>query len=506
MEELPMGKHPVTFSARVLLLQMLSHALIFAAQNVGGFAERALLAADASAAAALGLSWTLFCLLYTYATSAVTGCQLVVGRHPGDADDRGVRAATGQALLLAGGGGAVGLAVAAAAGVAAAFAAGTSREAALFLATQGLALGPLLGAKVLTAHFTGGLRVGPRLLAAVSVVPIAVHLALVWLLTVPLPWSVAGVGLARLGAALAAAAATVAVARSEFGGLLGLVRRPNWAKLWSMFTEGSVLGLQQVLAGFIVLLLYLTASQAGEVASAALTLTHAGVYPLLFCFAWGGSQAVGAAAAQAVGRGDARALRRVAWLGLGLSAVLAFALPWGAFAAFGGPILASLVGGGSAGQAMLAASLQFMGLLAVFFVFDFAINYLSALLRAAKEEAYLLKATAAAAAGFGLLLFVLPQRPDAVRLMAAFIAAQAVWAVLLFVRVVGRWPVAATKPSLAGPGPQPSAATAPAAPSRAWVAPSHRSPAPRECANGHPALRRRTSAPVTARAPAAPRA
>jgi Na+-driven multidrug efflux pump len=459
-----MGKPQITFSARVLLLQMLSHALIFAAQNVGGFAERALLAPDASATAALGLSWTLFCPLYAYTASVVAACQLAVGRRTGGGDDGGARAATGQALLLAGGGGAVGLALAAAAGVAAAFAVGATRDAALFLATQGLALGPLLGARVLTAHFTGAMRVGPRLLAAVSVVPIAVHLALAWLFTVPLAWSVAGVGLARLGAALAAAAATLVAARSEFGGLRGLIRRPDRALLRSMLSEGSVLGLQQVLAGFIVLLLYLTATRAGDVASAALTLTHAGVYPLLFCFAWGGSQAVGAAAAQAVGRGDAGALARVTRLGLGLSAVLAFALPWGAFAAFGAPALARLVGGGPAGDAMLAASAQFMGLLAVFFVFDFAINFLSALLRAAKEQAYLLKATAAAAAGFGLLLIALPPRPDAAWLMGAFIAAQAAWAVLLFVRVAGRWPGAAGKSSLVGPRPRPPAWAAPAAP------------------------------------------
>jgi hypothetical protein len=84
-----------------------------------------------------------------------------------------------------------------------------------------------------------------------------------------------------------------------------------------------------------------------------------------------------------------------------------------------------------------------MGWLAVFFVFDFAINFLSALLRAAKEQAYLLKATAAAAAIFGLLLLALPSRPDCADLMGAFIAAQAAWAVLLLLRVVRCWPGAA---------------------------------------------------------------
>src|SRR6476620_8547346 len=138
----------------------------------------------------------------------------------------------------------------------------------------------------------------------------------------------------------------------------------------------------------MVLLLYLQAAGAGEVTSAALALTHSGVYPLLFSFAWGSSQAVGSAAAQAVGRGDARELARVTWLGLGLSAVLAFALPWGVYAAYGRPTLAWLVEGSPGGVAVLAASLHFMSLLAIFFVFDFAINFLSALLRAAREQAY----------------------------------------------------------------------------------------------------------------------
>jgi hypothetical protein len=92
-----------------------------------------------------------------------------------------------------------------------------------------------------------------------------------------------------------------------------------------------------------------------------------------------------------------------------------------------------------------------MRLLAVFFAFDFAINFLSALLKAAKEQAYLLKATAAAAAGFGLLLLALPP-PDGACLMGAFITAQAAWAVLLLLRVVSRWPGAAVRPGLTAPG------------------------------------------------------
>src|SRR5262249_11109574 len=153
----------------------------------------------------------------------------------------------------------------------------------------------------------------------------AVHLGLAWLLTVPLSWSVAGAGLARLGAALAAAAAALVAARSEFRSFLAMVRRPDRALLWAMLAAGGVLGLAPVLAGLIVLLLSLSTARAGEVASAALTLTHAGVYPLLFSLAWGAAQAVGAAAAQAVGRGDSRGLARVTWLCLGLSVVLAFA-------------------------------------------------------------------------------------------------------------------------------------------------------------------------------------
>jgi Na+-driven multidrug efflux pump len=414
---------------------MLSHALIFAAQNVGGLAERVLLVTDAAATAALGLSWTVFCLLYAFTANMVSVCQLVVGRCTGDGDDHGARAVAGQALLLAGGCGAVGVVMAVAAGTAAAFAVGPGRDAALFLATQGLALGPLLGARALFGYFAGTMRVGLGLLAAVIVAPIAVHLALAWLLTGLLSWLVAGVGLARLGAALAAAAAAVAVARAEFGGLVGAVRRPNRALLRAMVAEGSVLGLQQVVAGLVVLLLYFSALRSGDVALAALTLTHSGLYPLLFSFAWGSSQAVSAAAAQAVGRGDSRELARVIWRCLGLSAVLAFALPWGAFAAWGRPALAWLIGGSPTGGAVLAASVRLMGLLAVFFVFDFAINFLSALLKAAREQAYLLKATVAAATGFGLLVVALPARPDGACLMGTFIVAQAAWAVLLLIRV-----------------------------------------------------------------------
>jgi Na+-driven multidrug efflux pump len=465
-----MSKPLPTVSVRVLLFQMLSHALLFAGQNVGGFAERALLAPDAAASAALGLSWIAFCLVYAFAVNVVNVCPLVVGRCTGDGDEGRARAAAGHALLLAGGGGAVGLALAAAAGTAAAFAVGPARDAALFLATQGLALGPLLGAKALTGYYAGKMRVGPRMLAAASFAPIAVHLALAWLLTGLLAWSVAGAGLARLGAALAAAAATLLVARPEWGGLIRRVRRPDWRLLRAMWSEGSVLGLQQVLAGLIVLLLYLTASRAGDVTSAALTLTHSGVYPLLFALAWGGSQAVGVAAAQAVGRGDARELTRVTWRCLALSAVLAFALPWGAFAACGGPALSWLVGDGPTGGAVRAASWRLMGLLAIFFVFDFAINFLSALLRAAKEQAYLLKATTATAAGFGVLLLALPSQPDEACLMGAFIAAQAAWAVLLLLRVAWRWPVAAGTSGLSAPRPfSPGPATLRAQPATAAV-------------------------------------
>jgi Na+-driven multidrug efflux pump len=455
-----MGKLVQTVGVRVLSLQMLSHALIFAAQNVSSLAERALLAPDAAATAALGRSWAALGLLQTFTTNVVSVCPLVVGRCAGDGDDGRARAAAGQALLLACGGGALGLVLATVAGVAGACADGLARGVALYLATQGLALGPQLGARALTGYCAGTLRVGPRLLAAVALAPVAVHLALAWLLTGLLSWSVAGAGLARLGAALAAAAAALAVARIEFGGLGGTVCRPNRALLRAMVSEGSVLGLQQVLAGLMVLVLYVTAARAGDVTAAALTLTHSGVYPLLFCFAWGSSQAVGAAAAQAVGRGDSRELARVTRLGPGLSALLAFALPWGAFAVYGRPTLTWLVGGSAAGGAVLDASERFMGLLAVFFVFDFAINYLSALLRAAKEQAYLLKATAAAV-GLGLVLVALPLRPDDAGLMGTFIAGQAAWAVLLLVRVCRRWPGAAGKPGPATLGPWFAAIRAP---------------------------------------------
>jgi Na+-driven multidrug efflux pump len=443
----PACLRPGAVSARTLLLQTVAHAVIFAAQNAGGFAERALLAADTAATAALGLGAAAFCLLHAFTTNVVNVGQLVVGRRAGGGDERGARAAAGQALLLAGGGGMVGLAVAAAAVAAAACADGPARAVALFLAAQALALGPLLAAKALTGYFAGTMRVGPRLLVAVSVAPVAAHLALAWLLTRLLSWSVAGAGLARLGAALAAAAAAFAVARAEFGGPANPARRPDRLLLRALLAEGSVLGLQQALAGLMVLLLYLTAARAGGVTSAALALTHSGVYPLLFAFAWGSSQAVGAAAALAVGRRDPEDLARVTWLGLGLAAALAFALPWGAFAACGRPALAWLAGAGPTGGAVLAASTRLMGLLAVFFVFDFAINFLSALLRAVQEQTYLLKATAAAAAGFGLLLFALPPRPGAACLMAAFIAAQAAWAVLLFIRVAARWREAAVRPN-----------------------------------------------------------
>src|SRR6266540_768155 len=105
---------------RVLLLQMVAHALIFAGQNAGNLTERALLATDTVATATLGLSWTAFCLLSAFTTSMVNVCPLVVGRRTGDGDESGARAAVRQALLLATGGGILGLAIAVAAGVAAA--------------------------------------------------------------------------------------------------------------------------------------------------------------------------------------------------------------------------------------------------------------------------------------------------------------------------------------------------------------------------------------------------
>jgi Na+-driven multidrug efflux pump len=461
---------------------MLSHALIFAALNASSLAEGALLAPDTAATAALGQSWAAFCPLLTFTTNVISVCPLVVGRFAGDGDDGRARAAAGQALLLACCGGALGLVLAGVAAVAGACSAGQARAVALFLATQGLALGPLLGARALTGYFAGRMRVGPRLLAAVVLVPVAVHLALAWLLIGLLSWSLAGAGFARLGAALAGIAAALAVARIEFGGLRGTVCRPNRALLRAMLSEGTVLGLQQLLAGLMVFSLYVTAARAGDVTSAALTLTHSGVYPLLFCFAWGSSQAVGAAAAQAVGRGDSRELGRVTRLGLGLAALLAFALPWGTFAVYGRPTLAWLVGDSTAGGAVRDASERLMGLLAVFFVFDFAINYLSALLRAVQEQAYLLKATAAAA-GLGLLLAALPLRPDDTCLMGTFIGAQAAWAMLLLIRVCARWPGAPGKSGRATLGPWLSARAA-------WPAGRHkvgprnetRPPAPVSCA------------------------
>src|SRR5262249_33548435 len=161
----------------------LSHTLIFAFQNAGNFAERVLLSADTAATAALGLGWSAFCLLSAFTTNVVGVGQLVVGRRTGGGDEGGARAAGPPSLLLAAGGGALGVAVAAAAGAAAVFASGPARGAALFLATQGLALGPLLAARALIGYFAGTMRVGPRLLAAVVVIPVAVHLALAWVLT-----------------------------------------------------------------------------------------------------------------------------------------------------------------------------------------------------------------------------------------------------------------------------------------------------------------------------------
>jgi Na+-driven multidrug efflux pump len=433
---------------------MLAHALIFAAANAGNLAERALLVADTAATAALGLGWTSFCLLTAFTTNVIGACLLVVARRTGEGDDGGARAAARLALLLALGGAALGIGVAVVAGAVAVFAAGLVRDAALFLATQGLALGPLLAVQALWGYFAGTLRLGPRLLAAVSAFPLAVHLAFAWLLTSLLAWSVVGAGLARLAAALAAIAAGVVVARAELRRLVVSPRWPDRGAIGAVLREGSLLGLQQVVAGLMVLVLHFRAAGAGEVVSAALTLTHAGAYPLLFCFAWGSSQAVGAAAARAAGSGDPRELARITWLGLAFSAVLAFGLPWGAYAACGRPALAWLVNGNPTGPALLAASLRFMSLLAVFFVFDFAINFLSALLRAVKEVAYLLTVTAATAGAFGLLLLVLPP-PDGPWLMGAFILAQAAWAGLLLFRVVSRWPLTVAMPRLAVPPERP---------------------------------------------------
>jgi Na+-driven multidrug efflux pump len=297
------------------------------------------------------------------------------------------------------------------------------------------------------------MRLGLRLVIAASVVPITVHLALAWLLIGLLPCSVAGAGLARLGAALAALAATFVVTRDELGCLVARFRRPNRALLKAMLTEGTMLGLQQVVAGFIVLLLYLTAIRAGDIISAALTLTHSGVYPLLFSVAWGSSQVIGAAAAQAISQGDNRELARVIRRCLGLSAVLAFLLPWGGFAICGRQALTWLIGGSPSGDAILISSLRLMGLLAVFFVFDFAINFLSALLRAAREQAYLLRTAVVIAGSFGVLLMVLPTCAEDICLIGAFIISQAIWAALLLLRVARRWPAWShtARPSIAFP-------------------------------------------------------
>jgi Na+-driven multidrug efflux pump len=442
------GKHAEAIRGRGLLLQMLAHTFIFATGNVGNLTERALLAADTTATAALGLGWTAFCLLAAFTTNVVGACQLIVGRRSGDGDDGGARAAARLALLLAAGGAALGIAVAVVAGAVAVCAEGLVRGAALFLATQGLALGPLLAAQALRGYFAGTMRLGARLLAAVSLLPVAVHLALAWFLTDRLSWSVAGAGLARRAAALAAITAGALVVRAELRRLVESPRRSDRGLLGTVLAEGSLLGLQQMVASLMVLLLHFRAAGAGEITSAALTLTHAGVYPLLFCFAWGSSQAVGAAAAQAVGRGDGRELARITWLGLALAPVLAFGLPWAGYFACGRTALAWLVEDNPAGPALLAASLHFMGLLAVFFVFDFAINFLSGLLRAVKEEAYLLLATAAVAGGFGLVVLALALA-DGTWLMEAFVAVQAAWSGLLLFRVVSRWPLTAAKPRLA---------------------------------------------------------
>jgi Na+-driven multidrug efflux pump len=469
-----MNKPVESLSVRVLALQMLAHALIFASQNVGNVVERALLAPDTAASAALGLSGTAFCLFSAFTTNVVNVCQIVAGRRGGEGDANGAGTAARHALVLAGGGGVLGLVIAAAAGAAAAFATGPARHAALFLAAQGLALGPHLGAAVLMGYFAGTMRVGPGLVSAVSALPIAVHVGLAWVLTGLLAWSLAGAGVARLGAAIAVVVGALAIARSEFRTIVGSVRRFDRALLWNMVTEGSALGLQQVVAGLMVLLLYFRAASGGDVTSAALTLTHSGVYPLLFAAAWGSSQAVGAAAALAVGRGNTREFGRVAWLGLGLAAGPALALPWGAYVLCGRPILAWLVEGSPTGSAVLTVSLRFMESLAIFFVFDFAINYLSALLRAVKEQAYLLKVTAGVAAGFTLVNVALPLPADVAHLMGAIIMAQAVWALLLLIRVITRWPGAARR---ALPADRASRVQGQRRPLHGWAqGPSHRPP------------------------------
>jgi Na+-driven multidrug efflux pump len=427
-------------SVRRLLLQMLAHALIFAAGNAGNLVDRALLVADTAATAVLGLIWAAFCLLTAFTTNVVGACQLIVGRRTGEGDDSGARAAARLGLILAVGCGVLGVAVAVVAGAVAVFAAAPVRDIALFLAAHGLALGPLLAAQALTGYFAGTMRLGPRLLAAVSALPVAVHLTLAWLMMGLRTGSVADVGLVRFAGALAAMTAALLVARAEFRRLVESPRRPDRALLRTVLGEGSLLGLQQVVAGLMVLLLHIRAAGVGAITASALTLTHAGVYPLLFCFAWGSSQAVGAAASQAVGRGDPRELTRIVWLGLTLALVLAFALPWGVYAACGSRTLAWLVERNPAGPALLATILHFMSWLWVFFVIDFANNFLSALLRAMKEEGYLLAATAAAAGVFVLLHLVLPA-PDGAWLMGVFVAAQAAWCGLLFIRVVSRWPV-----------------------------------------------------------------
>src|SRR5262249_5355970 len=79
-----MGTPVQPVGVRVLSLQMTSHALIFAAQSASSLAERALLAADTAATAALGLGWSAFCLLQTFTTNVVSVCPLVVGRCAGD--------------------------------------------------------------------------------------------------------------------------------------------------------------------------------------------------------------------------------------------------------------------------------------------------------------------------------------------------------------------------------------------------------------------------------------
>ena len=182
----------------------------------------------------------------------------------------------------------VGLAVAVVAGAAAVFAAGPARGAALFLATQGLALGPLLAARALTGYFAGTMRVGPRLLAAVSVAPRRrpprARLA------PDRPAVVVG-GRRRSGPPRGGAGG----GRGGPRGGPRRVRRPRWAP--SGGPTGRCSGrcspkeacsaCSKSWPASWCCCCTSRAAGAGDVTSAALTLTHAGVYPLLFCLRLG---------------------------------------------------------------------------------------------------------------------------------------------------------------------------------------------------------------------------